>query len=333
MLAKRLRKGDTIAVFSPSSPATFFAPKRYERAKNFIEKKGFKLIEGELTGKSDYYRSGSIKERAKEFNDLIKNQEVKCIISAIGGMNSNSILPYIDYKAIEENPKIIVGYSDVTALLMGIYAKTGLVTYYGPAVVASFGEYPPVVEETFEYYSNIFIDKKELPYTLPTPLNWTDEFIDWESQNRKKEMNKNNLKTLKSGKASGRLIGGNLNTMSGIWETEYMPKINEGDILFIEDSLLDAASVERGFSLLKLSGVFNKIAGLILGKHEKFNDQGTGRKHYEILMEVIGDLEIPILTEFDCCHTHPMLTMPLGIKVLLDADKQKVSLLEKYIED
>ncbi|HAS3151713.1 TPA: LD-carboxypeptidase, partial [Vibrio cholerae] len=98
-----------------------------------------------LTGKSDYYRSGSIRERAEELNQLIRDPNVRCIMSTIGGNNSNSLLPYIDYEALRNDPKIIIGYSDVTALLLGIYAQTGLITFYGPALVASFGEYPPLV--------------------------------------------------------------------------------------------------------------------------------------------------------------------------------------------
>lgn len=134
-IVEGLKKGDGIAVFSPSSPATVTAEGRYRRGKQYLEQKGFSIIEGALTGKRDCYRSGSIKERAAELNELILNPKVKCIMAAIGGMNSNSILPYIDYEALKANPKIIIGYSDVTALLLGIYAKTGMVTYYGPAMV------------------------------------------------------------------------------------------------------------------------------------------------------------------------------------------------------
>lgn len=107
-----------------------------------------------------------------------------------------------------------------------------------------------------------------------------------------------------------------------------MPEIREGDILFIEDSLKDACTIERTFSLLKLSGVLDKIGGILLGKHEKFDDNGTGRKPYEILLEVLGDRQIPFLAEFDCCHTHPMLTMPIGCQVELDATNKRVTLLE-----
>lgn len=142
LLPRRLSNGDTIGFFSPSSPATYFARLDFNEPKRILESKGFKLKSGKLTGKSDYYRSGSIQDRAEELNILIRDPEVRCIISTIGGYNSNALLPYIDYQALKADPKIIIGYSDVTALLLGIYAQTGLITFYGPALVASFGEFP-----------------------------------------------------------------------------------------------------------------------------------------------------------------------------------------------
>lgn len=134
------------------------------------------------------------------------------------------------------------------------------------------------------------------------------------------------------GVCSGRLIGGNLNTMEGFFGTEYMPEIRDGDILFLEDSLKDACTIERSFSLLKLSGVLERAGGILLGKHEKFDDNGTGRQPYEILLEVLGGTELPILADFDCCHTHTMLTLPIGCRVTLDAANKRLSLLESPFE-
>lgn len=124
------------------------------------------------------------------------------------------------------------------------------------------------------------------------------------------------------------MVVGNLNTMEGFFGTDYMPEMQQGDILLLEDSLKDACTIERSFSLLKLSGVLDKVGGILLGKHEKFDDNGTGRQPYEILLEVLGEPRIPILAEFDCCHTHPMLTMPIGCPVRLDATNRQVTLLE-----
>ena len=284
------------------------------------------IKEGSLTGQRDFYRSGSIQERVEELNELIRDPEVRCIMSMIGGMNSNSLLPYLDYEAIKKDPKIFVGYSDVTALLLGIYAKTGLVTYYGPALVASFGEFPPYVDETFAYFEAIVSGQMKYPYPLPTPKEWTEEYIDWSLQDRSKLPQTNQLITVHSGHHTGRLIGGNLNTMGGIWGSEYMPEIKQGDILLIEDSLKDIATLERNFAHLKVNGVFDRIGGLILGKHELFKNMGTSRRPYELLLEVIGEPTFPILAEFDCAHTHPMLTLPIGVLATLDADKQELIL-------
>lgn len=332
MKAKQINGSLTIGIFSSSSPISATVPIRYNRGKEYLASKGIRIIDGNLFGKQDYYRSGSIKERADEFNQLLYNDEVQILMAAIGGNNTNSILPYIDYEYLKQHPKIIIGYSDTTALLLGIYAKTGLITFYGPALASSFGEFPPFVDMTFDYFKSMIEEGVTIPYEYQMPRVWTDEFINWGEQNRGKAESPNDWVSVIPGVCRGRLIGGNLNTMEGFFGTEYMPEIRKGDILFIEDSLKDACTIERTFSLLKLAGVFDKIGGILLGKHEKFDDNGTGRKPYEILQEVLGDCQIPFLAEFDCCHTHPMFTMPIGCQVELDVTNKHVTLLEHPFE-
>lgn len=327
---EKLKKGDLIGIFSPSSPITYSCPKRFERAKKYLQDKGFKIVEGNLTGKYDFYRAGSIKERAEELNNLIRDPEVKCIMSTIGGMNSNSLIPYIDYEAFKKNPKIIIGYSDVTAILLAIYEQTGISTYYGPGLVASFGELSPFVDSTYRYFKEITMDEIKIPYVFEIPQYWTDEYVNWETQDRGKEERENKWITIYEGVARGRVIGGNLNTMQGIWGSKYMPEIKDGDILFIEDSLKDAATIERSFSFLKVNGVFDRVSGIILGKHELFDDLKTGKKPYEILLEVLGNKKLPFIADFDCCHTHPMMTLPIGCEIELDATNKKVSIIEEW---
>ncbi len=327
METKTLKDPIKIGVFSASSPISATVPVRYQRGKAFLESKGFEVVDGSLHGKQDHYRSGSIRERAEEFNQLLYREDIPILMSAIGGINTNSILPYIDYAYLKKHPKIIVGYSDTTALLLAVYAKTGLTTFYGPALASSFGEFPPFVEETFSNFQDIIL-KSTAPYVYSMPQFWTEEFIDWASQNRPKIENRNDWLCINGGSCTGRLIGGNLNTIEGIFGTEYMPEILPGDILLMEDALLDAGTIERSFSLMKLAGVFDKIGGILLGKHEIFNDLGTGRKPYEILLEVLGQPAIPILADFDCCHTHPMLTLPIGCRVTLDASSKSLTLLQ-----
>ncbi len=332
MKVKRINDDLTIGVFSSSSPISATVPIRYNRGKEYLRSKGIRIVDGKLFGKQDHYRSGSIRERADEFNSLLYNDEVQILMASIGGNNTNSILPYIDYDYLKHHPKIIIGYSDTTALLLGIYAKTGLITFYGPALASSFGEFPPFVDMTFDYFKSMIIDSVTIPHEYRKPSVWTDEFIDWGEQDRGKSGTPNDWVSVIPGVCRGRLIGGNLNTMEGFFGTEYMPEIRKGDILFIEDSLKDACTIERTFSLLKLAGVFDKIGGILLGKHEKYDDNGTGKKPYEILLEVSENRRIPFLAEFDCCHTHPMFTIPIGCMAELDATNKRVTLLEYPFE-
>ncbi|EPD50966.1 hypothetical protein HMPREF1210_02157 [Paenisporosarcina sp. HGH0030] len=331
-LLNRLQKGDKIGIYSPSSPITYSSPKRFQRAKSFLESKGFEIIEGNLTGKQDYYRSGTIQERADELNELIRNPEIKMIMSTIGGTNSNALLPYLDYEAFKKNPKIMIGYSDATAILLGIYAQTGIPTFYGPALVPSFGEFEPFLDLTYDYFKEMLIEEQSLPYIIPTPSIWTDEPLNWEVKTGDKVQRDNEWVCVNEGVAHGRLVGGNLNAMYGIWGSPYVPDIQQGDIILLEDTMKTASVVEKNFTLLKLNGVFEKVSGILLGKHELFDDQGTGRTPYDILLEVMGNKDIPILADFDCCHTHPMLTLPIGINVELDATNRKVKIMEKWIK-
>jgi muramoyltetrapeptide carboxypeptidase LdcA involved in peptidoglycan recycling len=173
----------------------------------------------------------------------------------------------------------------------------------------------------------VIIKKEELPYEYPLYPFWTDEQLNWQTQNRPKKSYTNEWICVKEGVATGRLIAGNLTTMLSIWGSLYMPAIQKGDILMIEDCKKTAAIVEKNFSFLKINGVFEKVGGIILGKHEQFDDQGTGLTPYDILLEVIKDTNIPILADFDCCHTHPIVTMPIGATIELNATQKKVRIL------
>lgn len=332
MKTPKIQAPVAVGVFSASSPISATVPVRYERGKRFLESKGLRVVDGALYGKQDGYRSGSIMERADEFNALLHDDSIQILMAAIGGNNTNAILPYIDYEYLKAHPKVIVGYSDTTALLLAIYSKTGLTTFYGPALASSFGELPPFVDLTWESFREVVLKGLKVPHTYEKPPFWTDEYLNWADQSRAKEKRPNGWLAVRPGKWRGRLIGGNLNTMEGFFGTPYMPEILPGDILLLEDSLKDACTIERSFALLKLAGVLDRVGGIVLGKHELFDDNGTGRRPHEILLEVLGDRDIPILADFDCCHTHPMLTLPIGCQAELDAGEQRLTLLEEPLK-
>ncbi|AKP67752.1 S66 family peptidase [Companilactobacillus ginsenosidimutans] len=313
-----------IGYFSSSTPITALSPKRFQRAKDFLESKNIHLIPGNLTGKVDFYRSGTITDRADEINQLIHNPDVDIIMSTIGGMNTNSILPYIDYEYLNEHPKTIVGYSDITALLLAIQTQCpNCRVLYGPALVASFGEWPPYADQTWDYLKKVLSSKGE-PVTCHAPEFWTDESLNWENFKREKKQYKNKWGFINEPVLEGRIMGGNLDTMYGLLDSKYFPEFTEDDILFIEDAEKDAATVEKNFAMLKNAGILNRVKGIVLGKHALFDNYGTGRKPIDILNEVLNDPDKPIIYDYDSCHTVPMMTTPLGAHAKIDAENMTI---------
>lgn len=317
----------TIGIFSSSYPLTAIAPQAARDAADYLESQGFAIRFGALNGKRDFYRSGTIQERAAEFNALLADPEVDCLMASVGGFVSNAILPYIDYDLLREHPKVIVGMSDVTALLLGIYQKTGMTTYYGPNLVTHFAQKPPFLRDTLDSFADVALHRAPRPYAYSKPEVYSDALTNWSEPVTAKAPRVNRWRTVQGGAATGRLIGGNLNTITGIMGSPYMPEIREGDILFLEDTEKWAAYSERYYSMLLLCGVFDRVGGIILGKHRQYDDQGTGRTQEDILLEVLHGRRLPILADVDCGHTIPMLTLPIGATVRLDADRQEIVLL------
>lgn len=123
-----------------------------------------------------------------------------------------------------------------------------------------------------------------------------------------------------------------MNTIAGIWGSQYMPEINSGDILFIEDSLKGTETVERSFAHLLACGVFDKVGAIVLGKHELFNDKGTGRTPIDVLIEVLNGKNVPVLNGFNSCHTHPMLITPIGVEVSINFDSEIIKLESQWVQ-
>lgn len=326
-----LKQGDTIGIYSPSKPASVTAKARYKRGKARLQALGFILKEGILTGQSDFYRSGTPKKRAEELNLLLRDPEVKMILPSMGGTNANSMLPYLDYAALKENPKILMGLSDVTAILLAMHAKTGIPVFHGPSVASTFGEFPPFVDLTEHYFKQLFMQPLELPYQMPIPPIWTDDRINWLEKTAEKTQHKNDWITVQAGVAEGRLLGGNINTMCGFIGTPYFPTIANGDILLLEDTSKTIAVVEKNFAMLKLHGFFEKASGIILGKHEQYDDLATGRKPYDVLLEQLESRQIPIIADVDCSHTHPLHAMPLGLRVRINATHKQIHFTEHWL--
>jgi muramoyltetrapeptide carboxypeptidase LdcA involved in peptidoglycan recycling len=177
-----LSRDDTIGVITPSTPANVLFREKHLHGIKVLEEMGFVVKEGSLTARAvtQGYRAGTPEERADEFMQFIHDDTVKCIITTIGGMNSSSMIPYLDFQAIRNNPKIFCGFSDITSLHLSILHYSGLSTFYGPAVMASFGEYPTVVGGTRESFLAAVSSDTVYPRTLLP-------FPEWISKERRLE--------------------------------------------------------------------------------------------------------------------------------------------------
>lgn len=321
----KIDKGSTIGVFSPSWIITNEAPEAASRAEEYIRSCRFNVKHGKLWGKADAYRSGSPEERADEFNTLLRDPEVDILMASVGGQVTNGMLPYIDYEYYAENPKPVIGMSDVTALLLALYAKTGVTTYYGSNFVTSYARLSPYRDTALKSLCEVLNFEDSYEYVFPE--SYSDDVIDWTQELTEEKHIPNEIITLRGGKVTGRLIGGNLYTISNIWGTPFMPEIRKGDILFIEDTEEWACSVERTLAQLKISGVFDIIGGLIIGKCRQFEHYGTEKKYHEFIYDYLGRPNYPVLAECDFSHCAPMLTIPIGITATLDADSQTIRLV------
>lgn len=322
-LLRPLKRGDKIGLFSSSFPGSQRYPKRFKRACTLLNSE-FKVIPGYLSNNNkivNEYISGSRLQRAEEINLLI--EECECLISTIGGYNSNSILELINYKKIESNRPIIIGYSDTCAVALAVYAVVGVPTFISQAAIPNFGEFPPFVLENYNLFMNSLVNIPREEVSIQAPSQWTDEWINWEDFERKKNFKKNNWSFINGGRARGKLIGGNLDTLCMLIGTKYMPKIDFDTILLIEESSIDISQIDRNLYTLKLHGVFNKIKGLIVSKFENVDYLNSKRNELTIIKEVLEDRRIPILANFDCGHTHPSMLLPIGGDVTIDCNEKE----------
>lgn len=319
-----LMPGETVGICTPSTPANVLYRKKYLHGISQVESLGFNTLEGSLTAsrRTQGYRAGTPQERAGEFMELILNPEVRCIITTIGGNNSSSMIPYLDFDAIRANPKIVCGYSDITSLHLALLAYSGLSTFYGPAVMPSFGEWPTMLPETKDSFLDAVQRHRSGSRTLNPPTRWSNHFRDaktdaWKTEPRHYEPNPG-WRVLNSGAASGPIVAANLNTLLTSAGTSYFPNL-DGVVLMIEDAVAPIMIEERGLRQLDLMGVFDRITGLIVGKPEVYRSEGAPFSYDDLILEVVGPREYPIVSEFDCSHTCPMLTIAQMTPITLTA--------------
>lgn len=306
---KKLNNKDVIGIIAPGSSPDDHS--RIEKGVRYLEKMGYRTQLGKNIGKTQGYLAGTDSERLSDLHQMFSDKNVKAIFCLRGGYGAFRLLDKINYKLIKDNPKIFVGYSEITSLQNAFLQKASLVTFAGPMVAVDFYEdVSPYTEENF--WAMITSNKKFGKIKYP--------------QDEK-------LPSLVKGNASGRLIGGNLAVFAALIGTEYLPNIS-GNILLIEDIGELPYKVDRMLNQLKFANIFKKAKGIILGRFVDCYEHDPNKKTLtlgEVIDNYIGSLKIPSIYTFPHGHIKDFITMPIGIKIKLNASRGIVEFEESAV--
>lgn len=320
IIPEKLKKGDEIRVIAPARSLALISDEVKKIAINKLEEQGYKVTFSKNCLEKDMFMSSSIESRVTDIHDAFRDENVKAILTVIGGFNSNQLLKYLDYDLIRNNPKIICGYSDVTALNNAIFKKTGLVTYIGPHF-STWGM-KKGFNYTLDYFNRCLTINNS--YKVEESLDWSDDSWYLDQENRNFIKNDGSI-IINEGAAEGVAIGGNLCTFNLLQGTEFMPEIKDS-ILFIEDDdqAGDLFSIEFDRNLQSLIDQpnFNKVRGIIIGRFQKKTDINIDKLKY--IINTKKELaNIPIIAGLDFGHTSPLLTLPIGGQIKIIAKNNK----------
>ena len=310
---RRLSPGDTVGIVSPAS-ATFQSVD-VQIAQESLEALGLKVKLGAHMMERHGYLAGDDKARAADINRFFEDRSIAAVHPIRGGWGSTRLLPYLDFDRIRDNPKIIVGYSDITALLLSIQAKTGLVTFHGPIALGRWDTW------SVDYVKRVLFGTEPVTFEPKRDLN-PDRNSLVQTEFR--------VQTITPGTARGRLLGGNLTVLTTIVGSGYLPDW-DGAILFTEDVHEEPYRIDRMLTQLKLSGALSKIKGFIFGGcSECTPGEGSygGLTLEEIFDDHIKPLGIPAWQGAMIGHQQPQWTLPEGIQVEIDATAGTIRELE-----
>lgn len=327
IIPKKLQKGDQIRVIAPARSLALLSEENLNFAKENLEKQGFKVSFSKNCKEKDIFMSSSIQSRVEDLHEAFKDQNVKAIFAVIGGFSSNQILKYLDYELIKNNPKILCGYSDITALSNAITAKTNLITYSG--LHFSTWAMKKGFEYNLDYFQKCLINEKKI--SIESSKIWSDDAWYKDQENRNFE-NNNGFLAINKGEAEGRIFGGNLCTFNLLQGTEFMPNISDS-IFFIEDDDMAGSffgvEFDRNLQSLIHQSNFDKVRGIVIGRFQKNTDMTIEKLKYIIATK--EELKkIPIFANADFGHTNPMITFPIGgtAKISVNRNKVKFEILE-----
>jgi muramoyltetrapeptide carboxypeptidase len=305
----KLQIGDTIGIVSPASPCYGDKKQKLERGIQHLQSKGYKIKLGQFVRKEFGYLAGKDNERLSDLSSMFQDPAVKAIFVSRGGFGTSRLLDQLDYASIQKNPKIFMGYSDITAIQCALLKKCNIVSFSGPMVAPEFGD--NINPKTDLYCWDILTRSQTFSFG-PEIFGLTP-------------------KVYNSGTALGQLICGNLSVICSLLGTGYLPSFKNA-ILVLEDVGEDVYKIDRFLNQLKLAGVFEQLNGLVLGQFT-FCENGLDSKSPSFPIEHVFDeyfsnLTIPVMGNFPYGHDKKKFTLPMGIKVELDSTHGILKMLE-----
>ena len=309
----RLRAGSTVGLVTPASNV----PENEDllAAMDLVRSLGFEAKAAPNLRRRKQYLAGSDQQRADDLNGMFADDEVDAIFCVRGGYGSGRLLRDLDYQTIVNNPKILMGYSDITAILNAIHVKTGMVTYHGPIAGDNFSSY------TYEQFQRILMEPRQVTRIAQPPA-----FV----QQPGVVERKNRLTPIVPGRAEGKLIGGNLSLLVTLLGTPYEPDF-DGAILFMEDVSEPPYSVDRMLTHLWLTGHLERTAGIVFGKFTDDDYDSNTLSMEQVLRERCEPLGIPTLRGAMIGHVEDQTVVPIGVNARLDVDEGTLTLLDPAV--
>jgi muramoyltetrapeptide carboxypeptidase LdcA involved in peptidoglycan recycling len=309
VLPPKLRRGDLIRVIAPSLSRQLIPDEVRSIADRRLAELGLRLSFGDHVDEADAFTSSSVASRVADLHAAFADPEVAGILTVIGGYNANQLLPRLDWELIGAHPKVLCGYSDITALQAGILARTGMVTYSGPHW-SSFGMLRHL-EDTLRWFADCLFG--DGPLELAPAATWTDDkwYLDQEAREPRPNQG---WWGLGEGEASGRIVGGNLSTLSLLHGTPFMPDLG-GAVLFVEDDFESRPEqFDRVLTALLQQPGAERVAGLLIGRFQVAT--GMTRELLELIVGSKPELRgLPVVANLDFGHTSPQITFPVGGEV------------------
>lgn len=307
---RRLFEGATVGLISPGGVIS--DPADIAHVEDTLRSLGLRTVRGRHVLDRRGYLAGTDAHRAEDVHSMFTDPNVDAVLTLRGGWGCNRILPLLDYEMIRAHPKILMGFSDITSLLIALYARSNLVTFHGPVGISTWNDF------TVDYATRVLVEGAAITMRNPRRIG------------PRGPIGEGRILTIRSGKSRGRLVGGNLSVLVSMIGSSYLPDW-DGHILFLEDTREDVYRVDRMLTQLSLAGILPRLAGLVFGQCTGCDADDPSLTLRDVLHDHVFPLGIPCFYGSMIGHIRDKFTVPLGVEADIDAATGTIRMLEAAV--